>query len=69
MINPPTKKPNASNPPWDEKQMDPGPIVDAPVFPQIGMNGTEIKGKAKPGPMNSRILRVGRKLGSKQGEK
>lgn len=44
--------------PRDENQVDPGPIVDCPVFPQMG--GVN-KRKFMPGKFSGRVIRSGKK--------
>jgi hypothetical protein len=56
MISPPSR--GKPQPPTDEKQLDPGPIVDPPVFPQIGKLD---KSKCVAGKFAGRVLRVGKK--------
>lgn len=62
MISPPSRgKPQD---PRNESQIDPGPIIDPPVFPQIsipGGTGSVMKAKCKPGKFGGRVLRVGKK--------
>lgn len=59
MINPPSRgKPQD---PRNEDQVQPGPLVQDPTFPQISMQGSEdIKRRAKAGKYSGKIIRAGR---------
>jgi hypothetical protein len=56
MITPPSR--GKAQDPRDSKQLDPGPIVDVPLLPQIG---TASMAKFKAGKFGGRVLRVGKK--------